>query len=321
MKRVIFKIDGGMGKNVMAIGVCKAIRRQYPEAEIVVITPFTDIFQNCPYVDKKLVPANLNYFWKDYINGNEKQTKVILLDPYGASDFILGTGGHLIKVWCEMNGIEYNGELPELHFTKQEHKQYKEMCKSPDHKKILVIQTNGGPAPASYPEPSPNPWERYSWPRDLPISIAQKVVDEFSKDYHVLHIRRRDQLSLNGVRALELKFRQLCGLILYSDKRLLIDSFAQHVAVAVNKPSVVCFVANKPEQFGYEMHTNILANPYTVTPEYKNSVFAPFNTIGGTEEEFPYQSEEDIFDAAKLISAIKKCKNSVKQEIESLQNA
>ena len=135
MKRVVFKIDGGMGKNVMAIGVCKAIRRQYPEAEIVVITPFTDIFQHCPYVDKKLVPANLNYFWKDYIQGNEKHTKLILLDPYGSSDFVLGTGGHLIKVGCEMNGIAYNGELPELFFTKQEHKQFRDMCHSPDGKR------------------------------------------------------------------------------------------------------------------------------------------------------------------------------------------
>ena len=311
MKRVILKIDGGMGKNVMGIAVCKAIRKQYPSAEIVVVTPFPDIFQNCPYVDKKLVPANLNYFWRDYLRGNENESKIILLDPYGASDFVLGTGGHLIKVWCEMNGITYNGELPELHFTRQEHKQYKEMCHSPDGKKIMVIQTNGGPAPASYPNPSPNPWERYAWPRDLPNATAQQVVDVFAKDHHVLHIRRQDQLPLNNTRGLELKFRQLCGLLLYSDKRLLIDSFAQHVAVAVNKPSVVCFIANKPAQFGYEMHTNLVANPYTVTPEYKNSVFTEFNTIGATEEEFPYQGEEDIFDVDKIIEAVRNCKEKV----------
>ena len=313
MKRVILKIDGGMGKNVMAIGVCKAIRKQYPKAEIVVITPFTDIFQNCPYVDKKLVPANLNYFWKDYIQGKERETKMILQDPYADSSFVLRTGGHLIKIWCEMNGIEYNGELPEIQLTKQEQKMYREMCHSQDGKKVLVMQTNGGPPPASYPEPSQNPWERYSWPRDLPNSIAQKIVNEFSKKYHVLHLRRRDQLALHGVRALELKFRQICGLIMYSEKRLFIDSVCQHIAAGMGKPSTVCFVANTPQQFGYEMHTNIVANPFTVTPEYKNSVFTPFNTIGGQEEEFPYNSEDDIFDVETIISAIKKCSNEVKE--------
>ncbi len=82
------------------------------------------------------------------------------------------------------------------------------------------------------------------------------------------------------------------------------DSFLQHTAAALNKPSTVLWVANSPKVFGYELHDNILANPHTNKPDLKSSVFSKYNIIGLLEE-FPYNDEKEIFDVDKVIESLK----------------
>ncbi|MFN9903853.1 MAG: hypothetical protein ACK55Z_34775, partial [bacterium] len=127
-----------------------------------------------------------------------------------------------------------------------------------------VIQTNGG---------GENQPVKYSWMRDLPIKTAQDVVDYFAEKYKIFHIRREDQFALNNTTPIHGDFRQLATLISISEKRLFIDSFAQHTAAAFNLPSVVCWIGNTPKQFGYETNTNIEANPETRKGEIKTAVF------------------------------------------------
>lgn len=92
-------------------------------------------------------------------------------------------------------------------------------------------------------------------------------------------------------------------LISLSHKRLLIDSFAQHVAAALGKPSVVGWIANVPSQFGYEMHTNIIAHPPTLEPELRGAVLSMYNT-NGPEKEFPYNNEDEIFNIETILTAL-----------------
>ena len=83
------------------------------------------------------------------------------------------------------------------------------------------------------------------------------------------------------------------------------DSFAQHAAAAINKPSTVCWIANTPVVFGYSLHDNILANPQTKKPELRNSFLQKYD-ISGNLLEFPYNNEEEIFDVDKIIASLKK---------------
>ena len=73
----------------------------------------------------------------------------------------------------------------------------------------------------------------------------------------------------------------------------------------MNLPSTVCWIANSPVVFGYDMHTNILANPFTTKPELRNSYFGKFN-IAGDLLEFPYNNEDEIFDVDKIIKSLEK---------------
>jgi ADP-heptose:LPS heptosyltransferase len=290
MKNIIFQIDGGIGKSIMATAVCEAIKKQYPKDKLIVISAYPQVFLCNPHVDKCLVHGNLAYFYQDYIEG--KEVIAFLHNPYFETSYI-ERNKHLIETWCEMFKIEYNGEEPQLYLTQREIDYYSNQFNS--DKPIMVIQTNGGAQEQQI---------KYSWSRDIPMSTAQKVVDAFTNEYNVVHIRREDQIALNNTTPVTGDFRALLVLIKLSKARLFIDSFAQHVAKALNLDSVVCWIANTPKQFGYSNNINILAEKETASPELKNSVFQKYNIVGDFIE-FPYENENQIFDADKIIESIK----------------
>lgn len=286
---IIFQIEGGLGNNVVATAVCKAIKRQYAKDNLLVITNHPEVFFCNPNVDKVLTHSDLAYFYSNCISG--KNVKMFLHSPYNESTFISGTD-HLIKVWCEMYGIKYNGEQPELFINRREQNYYSKQLQSP--KPIMVIQTNGG---------MPTQPNKYSWVRDMPISTAGKIVSAFADKYNIVHIRREDQLQLPNTTPVQAPFRQLAVLISISEKRLFIDSFAQHAAAAMEKPSVTCWIGTDPVKLGYELHTNIVANPPTLKPELRQSVYSKYD-ITGQITEFPYNSELEIFNPDEIIDAI-----------------
>lgn len=288
--KLVLQVSGGIGKSIVATAVCAAIKKHYPDGELIVISGYPDVFAPNPHVSMSLSFNNLNYFYPQHIK--DRDTRLFLHDPYHDEDFVYQRG-HLIENWCRMCGVPYNGELPQLFLTAKEKSQYAPMFAS--DKPILAMQTNGGISPQG---------DKYSWPRDLPIATAQQVVNALNQEYNIVHIRRQDQLALQGVYPVQADFRALAVLISMSSKRLFIDSFAQHTAAALGMPSVVCWIANKPSQFGYDMHHNIVANAPTLKPELRNSVFSRYN-ITGQVTEFPYNSEEEIFDAGRIIEALR----------------
>jgi hypothetical protein len=288
--KIVLQVNGGIGKSIMATAVCSAIKKHFPAHELIVISGYPEVFAPNPNVSMSLSFQNLHYFYPQHIHNQD--TLLFLHDPYHTTDFVYKRG-HLIAVWCALCGVPYNGELPELYLTAKEHTQYGPMFASP--KPLLVMQTNGGISPQG---------DKYSWPRDLPIATAQRVVNAMAADYNIVHIRRQDQLALQGVYPVQADFRALAVLIAMSAKRLFIDSFAQHTAAALCLPSVVCWVANTPTQFGYAMHTNVLAAPPTLKPELRHSVFSQYNLTGQVTE-FPYRHEDEIFHPDFLIAALR----------------
>jgi hypothetical protein len=200
---------------------------------------------------------------------------------------------HLIETWCKMYDIPYNGEQPEIIINERERMFYKQKYSS--DKPIMLIQTNGGAAGQEL---------KYSWARDIPRHIVEKVIKEFSPQYNIIHARREDQIAFENTYSVTDSFKGMAVLCEMSQKRFFMDSFLQHTAAALEKPSTVCWVANSPKIFGYDIHDNILANPFTAKPDLKNSVFSKFNIIGLLEE-FPYNNESEIFSEEKIIESLK----------------
>ena len=286
---IIFQINGGIGKCVMATAVCEAIKKQYPKSKLIVLSAYADVFLNNPYVDKSLAFGTASYFYQDYIQ--DQEFKILAHDPYFQTEHIK-QDEHLIKTWCEMFGIKYNGEKPNIFLTEQEIKVYQSKYLS--DKPILLLHTNGGAQTDL----------KYSWARDIPNDIAIQVIETFKKDYNIAHIRREDQNSFEGTFPVSDNFRSICVLIAMSKKRLLIDSFAQHVAASMGLKSTVCWIANSPKVFGYEINDNIICNTFTATPDLRNAFLTKFN-IGSDLLEFPFKSEKDIFNISSIVKSIK----------------
>ena len=302
-KKIILSINGGIGKSVAATAVCRAIKKQFPDHELIVFTApaHRDVFYQNPHVAKVYSNEDSKYFYEQHIKGNEDNVKLMLQDPYLNSDFILRRGGHLNDIWCQMNGVTFDGPLPNLFQTKHEQKVYATQFAT--QKPIFLIQSHGGMPQTNN---NNNPQGVYSCARDLPLSIAQPIVDHFSKDYAVVQIRRPDQPLLQNVTSVTLGFRELVGLIKLSSKRLLIDSCGQHIAAALGLPSVVVWIYNTPVQFGYDIHNNILANPFTMPLDLRNALFSPYIFEDTRPMALPYQSEDEIFNIDELIEAVEK---------------
>ena len=89
-----------------------------------------------------------------------------------------------------------------------------------------------------------------------------------------------------------------------STKRLLIDSSSMHICTALNLPSVVGWIGTSPKVFGYDLHTNILANEPTKEMNFESNSFTKhllFEDIAT----MPYNDFTEVFDTKAIINSLK----------------
>lgn len=287
---IIFDISGGLGKNILSTAVLKAIKTQHPKAKVIVLTSYPDVFIGNPNVNKVIQHGTTTGIYKDYIM--DKDTKVFITDPYTTSDY-LTESKHLIEIWCNLFGIKYNGELPELFISKTEVEYFAPFYQL--EKPIMAIQPNGGPQDQPL---------KYSWVRDIPTPVINDVIQHYKKDYTIVHIKREDQIVYpDTVGALD-SFRSIAVLLSLSSRRLLIDSSAMHIATALGLPSIVCWIGTNPKVFGYDMHGNIKAN----TPDKELNFDHPYLQKLPLFEDIskcPYIELGNVFNSKDIIKALK----------------
>lgn len=291
-KYAIVHLEGGHGKQVMATAFIRAIKKAYPEYKIIVITPWDGPFFYNPDVFRFYVFGQQQYFYDDYIN---EHTKIFKQEVYYSESHILQKK-HLIDSWCGMYNIPLDGIKPKIYLNPREIEIAKDKIK-PDGRQIMLLQTHGG---------GQGQYSKKSWARDMPIETAKAVVEHFSKQYRILHIRREDQPQIDGIETLNLPFREMYAVFPLSSKRLFIDSFAQHVATGLGLQSVVCWIANKPEIFGYDTNINLLPDANIINSFNKYSYIDEFE-ITGQVQQFPYDNV-NVFNLNKIIEAVNKQK-------------
>ena len=143
----------------------------------------------------------------------------------------------------------------------------------------------------------------YSWTRDMPNPIAQSVVNSFAKDYHIIQVCRSQEQALLGVEVMheQVSNMELLSLLLFSQKRVLIDSCLQHAAAALRLPSTVLWVGTSAETFGYAMHNNIQAKlPEKV--KLPDSYLFDYS-FHGTIHECPL-FDLNIFDESEVLNSV-----------------
>lgn len=287
----IFHIDGGVGKHIAASAVLKAYHNKNPNTKIITSCAYPEIFFNNPIVDKSLKLGMNQYFYKDYIY--KKDVEIYAQEPYKQTSHITKRK-HLIQTWCDMIGVDYNNETPQLYINSREKELSRKLINFDNNKPILLFQPFGGPG-------SPHQQLPYSWARDIHPAVAQEIVNILSENYNIIHICYDNHPTLDNCLRIDQQISKkvLISLLLLSEKRLLIDSCLQHAAAALGLTSTVVWNVTKPEIFGYSLHNNIL--PENSYPEgCVNSYLYDYN-ITGYIDECPYDDYNKIFNIEKIL--------------------
>lgn len=293
-KYAIFNVQGGIGKHIAATAVAKCIKNNFPDRELIVVCAWPSPFINLDFVDRVYKEGMTPYFYQDYVLG--KDSLLFKHEPYFTTDHIHGNKS-LVENWCELYGLEYNGEKPQLVFNLRE-KQLTNILWQSD-KPILLLQSSGG---VYNQQDGP----LYKWTRDMPIDMTNKIVEEFKENYNVFQVVKANGLVAQGATPIanEHSVMELMTILMRSEKRLFIDSCLQHGAAALDLPSTVMWIGTNPKVFGYDIHDNIVANQL---PEFKLPDSFIFNyNFEGITHECPYKTEEEMFDVDEIINSVKK---------------
>jgi hypothetical protein len=296
-KYSIFQIQGGLGKHIAATAVAQVIKRTYPDRELIVVAAWPELWANLPFVYRVFPLGGTSYFHDEYIDG--KDSLIFANEPYFTTTHIHKTH-KLVESWCMMYGLEYQGEQPALKLNVEQKKAIRGFYEPKfEGKPMLLLHTNGGLFTNERP---------YCWSRDMPIDIATKVAQHFSKDHFVMQITRpkSPHIEVEGVfiRHEQLSNTELVGLVEISSKRLLIDSSLQHAAAAFKLPSTVLWNATSSVIFGHDIHDNIQAKPKPVKPLPGSYLFD--YQFDANENEFPYEEDDldDLYNIDQIIASV-----------------
>jgi len=292
-KYSIFHIEGGLGKHIASTAVAKAIKNNHPDRELIIVCAYPQIFVNLNYVHRVYRIGSTPYFYKNYID--KKDSLIFRHEPYFTTEHI-HKKMRLIENWCKLYNLEYNGEQPEIKFNPREIQKYGSLWNS--NKPLFVIQSNGG----MYNQESGLP---YRWTRDMPFSVVQAVVDKYKDQYDIVQITRPGSPVAIGANPIthEMTPHELLSVLLYSDKRLLIDSSLQHAAAAFNLPSTVLWIGTSSKLFGYDIHDNIHAE-IPENQKLTDSYFFDYD-FEGPLHEYPFENDT-IFDIDEIIKSLTK---------------
>jgi hypothetical protein len=280
-KYIIWHIQGGLGKNIAATSLIKDLTEFYSDRKLVMVVSYPEVFLNNPFIYRVYQLGQAPYFYENYIEN--KDVLIFKHEPYDQTGHITKTK-HLIENWCDLLGIKYNNQQPEI-YVNYIQKMTVGLWKR--DRPIMVLQTSGGPANQQY---------SYSWARDMPVEVAEALVSKFKDQYHIIQVTREDGYPLEGVERIDkpMSNMELFALLIESKKRILIDSCLHHAAAAFNLPSTVLWIGTSPIVFGYDIHKNITAKLTTRANQLIGSYLFDYQ-FENNPHECPYIDVSDIF--------------------------
>lgn len=297
----IFQCQGGLGKHIAATAVAQAIKAAHPDRELVVVCAWPELWASLPFVYRVFPLGNTSYFYDEYIDG--KDSLIFGNEPYFTTTHINKTLP-LVESWCNMYQIPYNGEKPVVRINPEQKKAIRSFYEPKfEGKPFLLIHSNGGLFTNERP---------FSWARDMPFDVAEKVARHFKKSHFIMQLTRPSSPKIPEVfiRNEQLSNTELIGLLELTDKRLLIDSSLQHGAAAFGLPSTVLWNATSSVIFGHKLHDNIQAKakPKRSLPGSYLFDYA----FDGNENEMPYEEDDlkDLYNVDQIIASVEKQSNS-----------
>ena len=291
-KYIVWHIEGGLGKNIAATALISSVKQKYKDRKLILVVSYPEVFLNHPDIHRVYRVGMTSYFYDDFIK--DKDTLVFKHEPYFQSDHIMKKK-HLIENWCDLLGVKHENQTPIL-YPNMLQKDIVYNWKR--DKPTMILHTNGGPLQQN---------TLYSWTRDMPFGIANAIVEKYSSRYHIIQIGRDPGHAVPGTEFINIQMtnHELFSTLVLSDKRVLIDSSLQHATAAMNLKSTVLWVGTSPKNFGYQMHSNIVAKPPKGNVKMIDAYLFDYS-FDGIAHECPYMDASEMFDINDIFKSIDK---------------
>lgn len=247
-------VSGGIGRNIMATAVVRALKKAYPKKELHVIASCPDIFLKNPNIKKVHRLGNHQYFFSDYVL--ERNTCVLDVEPYRQRNYVYKER-HFIDVWCDLLGIKSDGHKPEIFLSKTEEALAKDWI-AQQGKPMILLQHQGGKNPNDKSEKENMIATSEMHRRNLPTKTADEVANYLSAfGFMVGSVQHENQRKIDSTKLIQFPIRAVIALIPHVKCVIGIDSFLQHAAAAFDKPAIICWGGTDSRVLGYETHINL----------------------------------------------------------------
>jgi len=257
--RLLLVVHGGIGRNIQATSVVRAISEKFTKRALYVIAGCPEVFLKNPHIKKVHNMSKPSYIFDDYFQDN--RTIMMNVEPYQHYDYIYRKK-HFIECWCDMLDLPMKKLEPEVFFNIAEMDIAKDYLSKFDRRMIL-IQHQGGKIPEQKNKKSRILAKTGMYRRNLPEHVTQKVVDELIKmGYMVGSVNHENQFLPKGAEHIKFIPRATTALVPLVAGIITIDSYLLHASACFKgvTPTLALWGGTDPRVLGYPWHKNLVRN-------------------------------------------------------------
>lgn len=244
----LYKIDGGIGKNIMFTGMIEELVKK--NGPICIETAYPEVFINIPNVAmiyNSTEPKDQKKFYSYFKN-------VYAHDPYIGNMFKGNV--HVTEAWAQMFGLPYKEGmyLPKVAVEPNE-KDVEAIVAEIGESPYFIIQMSGGQSPYdirdinNLPEYSTNPM-RQGRNMGMIDSLYNELKEQFP-NHKMVQFGLPNEPRLKDAIQVPMHYVGWFKVFKNADFFVGIDSMMQHYMASIKKPGIVFWDMNTPEQFGW----------------------------------------------------------------------
>ena len=244
----IYNVTGGIGRQIAFTAL---IPKLAEKEKIYILSPYPDIFQLNPYVERS-IPIGMPYVWTDYIIKNENE--LICPEPYFNNRFI-HKECHLVEAFAEECKIEYSENMkPDVILSKQLENDADKFLQ--ENGKFIIVQLMGGQAPFG---DFKNKFAPVGQKRFYPEVLAQRLIKLIKKefDFKILNMNLPNEFKLEDTIQITSPYLFYIALLKRCETFIAIDSSLNHMSACVQKKGIVLWFGTSSIHFSYNHNINL----------------------------------------------------------------
>jgi ADP-heptose:LPS heptosyltransferase len=250
----IFFVQGGAGDVLAHTPMIRYYRKEYPEDKIIVVSTYSQLWENNPNVDIVIPAKDVQNFYDEYVIGK----KVRFFKKHFIYDAIMDWPAQKAKKLpdfiCHLYNADYD-EKPLDYFISAREKKVAEvfMGQYAGLNKPIVLLHCTGAIPSDG-----NMFSKTNKLKDLDIKKVEQLVQKYSNKAIFIQIGLNGEPVVNGaIDALGMLMREAIAIIPHAKSYIFIESLFAHCTNALQTTGIVVFQNTSPDFFGYANNHNV----------------------------------------------------------------